>query len=399
MANKTVSLVRKVKTPDGWRRYPVVFAANGKVKPGAVMVGNGERIFSTGHYELRRYVGSKVAYERVVGNATDAMVSLKQAQKVAHAVVFANDAGVKIVEEPGRVSLHETYETFIQATIDRGSLEAADVYRLALDEFFTVIGKTFVDEVTRADITKFNVALKKRGMSKRTVHNRHQSVRAFLFGLGVDVKVVVGKAPKFDKEMPEIYEKEYLAAFFTSLTNAYDTLLFTILLTTGMREREAMHLEWRDISWSRKTMKVESKPKYGHRIKDSEEREMPLTEVVLDLLRFFRSGQPHQSLAFGRRGGAEDRPDGHLLRRLKARAREAKLNCGTCETCVARNECEKCFLHRFRATYATTLLRSGVDLRTVQRLMGHSDLASTMRYLRPAGTAEVQAKVNAIVWH
>ena len=55
-------------------------------------------------------------------------------------------------------------------------------------------------------------------------------------------------------------------------------------------------------------------------------------------------------------------------------------------------------LHKLRRTYATTLLRNGVDLRTVQRFMGHSDMNSTMRYLRPASSKETQAAVNAIKW-
>jgi len=44
-------------------------------------------------------------------------------------------------------------------------------------------------------------------------------------------------------------------------------------------------------------------------------------------------------------------------------------------------------------------LRNGLDLRSVMALSGHSDIESVMRYLRPASTAEVQDKVNAIVWH
>jgi site-specific recombinase XerD len=44
------------------------------------------------------------------------------------------------------------------------------------------------------------------------------------------------------------------------------------------------------------------------------------------------------------------------------------------------------------------LLRNGLDLSTVQRFMGHSDLASTMRYLRPASTAASQDAINAIKW-
>jgi integrase len=65
---------------------------------------------------------------------------------------------------------------------------------------------------------------------------------------------------------------------------------------------------------------------------------------------------------------------------------------------LERNECEGYTLHRFRRTYITTLLRSGIDLRTVQAYAGHKDLASTMRYLRPATGKEAKAKLNAVKW-
>jgi len=51
-------------------------------------------------------------------------------------------------------------------------------------------------------------------------------------------------------------------------------------------------------------------------------------------------------------------------------------------------------LHKFRATFATWHLWAGVDLRTVQSWMGHTDLASTMRYLKPNHSQEVRVKVN-----
>jgi integrase len=40
-------------------------------------------------------------------------------------------------------------------------------------------------------------------------------------------------------------------------------------------------------------------------------------------------------------------------------------------------------LHRFCRTHGTTLFRGGMDIRTVQRLLGHGDLAFTTRYLTP----------------
>jgi integrase len=127
---------------------------------------------------------------------------------------------------------------------------------------------------------------------------------------------------------------------------------------------------------------------------------MPLTKGLVKRLQAYRKKHPDVRLVFGRQGGAIDDPEGHLLRRLKGLAKKAGLNCGECGTCVSSDgdECERWFLHKFRASFITRLLREGMDLRTVMLLSGHADLESVMRYLRPAGEVEVQAKVNAIKW-
>jgi integrase len=41
-------------------------------------------------------------------------------------------------------------------------------------------------------------------------------------------------------------------------------------------------------------------------------------------------------------------------------------------------------LHEWRKTFACRLHRAGVDARTIQHLLGHSDLETTLRYLRTA---------------
>jgi len=57
---------------------------------------------------------------------------------------------------------------------------------------------------------------------------------------------------------------------------------------------------------------------------------------------------------------------------------------------------ERFWLHKFRATFATWSLWAGVDLRTVQQWLGHSDMESTMRYLKPSRSQQVREKVNEI---
>jgi integrase len=394
MANKRVSLVRKCKTPEGWKRYPVVMSANGRVKTDTVLVAGVEATFPVGHYELASYSGSKRVWTKVDGNATDALAALKTAQKTANAVAVADDAGVQRVIDPKRTALRDAHPRFVKAAEARGSNEAAEIYDRTLRDFLAGCKKTYAEELTHDDVLKFHADMRKRGLSDRTVSNRHMNLRAFLLSLGFEAeqlkKIAGGKAPKFEKTMPEIFEKDSLKPFFASLKSDYDRLLFDVLLTTGLREREAMHLEFVDLNHSRKTLQVRSKPRYMHKIKDAEEREMPLTVNLIKQLKDYREKHPNARLVFGKRGGEVDEPNGHLLRRLKALARAAGLNCGICETCVhgkvPGKECERWFLHKFRATYITMLLRSGLDLRTVMKLSGHAE------------GAEVQDRVNSITW-
>jgi integrase len=403
MANRSIYLVRKCKTPDGWKRYPVVMSKNGKVKPNAVRVGDVEKVYETGHYELGSYVGSKRVWTRVKGDGSEALAALDNAEKRANAVAEAEDAGVQVVVDETRVVLKTAATKFSQAALARGSTEAAELYQRTLDDFLVGCSKKYADQMTHDDVLRFHGQMRKAGLSDRTVHNRHMHLRSFMIYLGFtkeQVEKIAGKkAPKFEKTMPKIYEPEDLKPFFNSLDTEYDKLLFDLLLTTGLREREAMHLEWTDISYARKILHVRSKPRYEHKIKDSEEREMPLTAGLIKQLQHYQQSHPNQRLIFGKRGGKDDEPEGHLLRRLKRLARDARLNCGNCEGCAAeREECENWFLHRFRANYITTLLRDGLDLRSVMALSGHSSLESVMRYLRPAGGAEVQKRVNSIKW-
>ena len=78
------------------------------------------------------------------------------------------------------------------------------------------------------------------------------------------------------------------------------------------------------------------------------------------------------------------RPKLDFLDCLKAIAERAKL------------DSDGFWLHKFRATFATRCLWAGVDLRTVQQWLGHSDMESTMRYLKPSRSQQTREKVNEI---
>jgi integrase len=395
MANRTVTIVRICKTENGWRRYPVAFGRNGRIRPGWVVVGSETKHYEQGRYELRLFEGSKLVYVPVGTNAAEALAARERMEHKLTAKASAKAAGMLLPpEDPGRVSLATKAREFIRDAEQRGATVAADVNRLVTTEFLRIVKKTCADEIRREDLFDFHAALRKRGCAERTIANKHARVTSFLRFAGVN-QTILPLPPRYDEALPTIYASEEIADIL-AVADAYMHLVIGIALKCGLREQELMHLEWPDVHRRDRVLRVSSKPRYGFRVKDSEERDVPIPADLLEELERRHKAHLGGTLILGTKNG---NPNSKLLRTLKRLARQAKLNCGECDGCKATSrECQQWTLHKFRRTYCTTLLRSGLDLRTVQAYMGHADLTSTMRYLRPASSAEAQAKINAIRW-
>ena len=151
---------------------------------------------------------------------------------------------------------------------------------------------------------------------------------------------------------------------------------------TGMREQEVMYAYWSDINFAVSTVRVSHKPDRGRTPKAYKEREIPIPSKLAKSLKAWKAKADRNcSLVFPTAGC---RPKLNFLDDLKAVVERAKL------------DLEDFWLHKFRATFATRCLWAGVDLRTVQQWLGHSDMESTMRYLKPSRSQHVRDKVNEI---
>jgi integrase len=119
--------------------------------------------------------------------------------------------------------------------------------------------------------------------------------------------VAVGRLhPMYDKTLPEIFESGDLNPFFASLSDPYHLLVFNLLLKTGLREQEAVYFEWPDISFTKKTLTIHSKPALGFRIKHKEERSVPVPDDLLKKLKNYEMGNPEKSFVIG---NAKNRPE------------------------------------------------------------------------------------------
>ena len=388
-----VSLYLLCKTQEGWKRYPAAIGRNNKVRPGYAQLGAAQKQFEGGKYQLRWVIEGKTFWESVGDDATFARAAQDTKQKTLVAQVAAEDAGAKIVETPGRIDLKKKAKAYVSRQEDRGKAESVLTFNTAIDSFMNSAGVRFADELTEQHITRWYGALRKQGNSPRTIANKHQSVFAFLRWLGIDTKKLAEKRPTFTEKVVEIYSRDEMTVFFGSLTDPYHRMVFEVLLKTGMRMQEAMFMRWTDIDLPQGVIRVKQRDEDGREIKDKEERVVPVPADLLEKLKQWKEQRANTKLVFGTRN---DTPNWKWLDLLKRLVKKAELNCGHCEGCVESDQCERWYLHKFRATYLTNMLRAGIDPRTVMSYSGHSDMETLMRYLSPAELPETQEKVNAI---
>ena len=381
MANREVNLTKRVQTPHGWRYCRVLLSGNGRVKPDVVFVNDKEERHPEGAYYLEWREGSKRVRLSVGKDPADA--SARRLRKEAELNAVNN--GVAVLPENGNNghrSLAAAVTEFLEETKLTKKPKTLAAYTTALNYFQESCPKLNVEDIDRKDLLKFSAYLRdEKEQAPRSVYNKFENVMTFLKSTGIRGLAGKNDWPPYVEEEPEVYEGEDLDTLF-AVCDAQERLWFEFFLMTGMREQEVMYTYWSDINFVHATVRVSHKPDRGWTPKAYKEREIPIpAKLVKELKALKAKSDKTCGLVFPTAGC---RPKLNFLDDLKACAERAKLN-------------KKDFwLHKFRATFATWSLWAGVDLRTVQQWLGHSDMESTMRYLKPSRSQQVREKVNEI---
>ena len=378
--NKEVNLTKRIKTSQGLRFCPVVISPNGRVKPDYVLIGGKEQRHPEGAYYLEWYEGGKRIRQSVGKDAGVASVRRHRQQQI----LGSKAAGIKLVDEgqDAGLSLAVAVASYLEDIRISKKPKTYAAYKTALEYFLESCNKPRVMEIERQDLLRFSAFLRDvKKLQPRTVYNKFENVMSFLKANNIRGLASKNDWPRYVEDEPEIYEREDLDRFFAACEET-ERLWFEFFLMTGMREQEAMHTTWADLNLNRGVVNVRYKREYGFSPKAYKGREIPIPNKLVQALKKWKAkGDPTCPLLFPTTGG---KPKLDFLDTCKAIALRAKLNP------------DNFWLHKFRATFATWALWGGVDLRTVQQWMGHSDMESTMRYLKPNRSQAVREKVNAM---
>jgi integrase/recombinase XerD len=379
--NRQVNLTKRVKTETGLRYCPVVLAANGRIRPNYVFVDGKQEVHPEGAYYLEWRNGLHRVRVSVGKDVAEAAAKRHRKEAELNAV----NSGVTIVSpaaQDGRRSLPTTIADYLAEIKLTKKPKTHSAYSTALEYFQESCPKFCLEDLDRKDLLKFAAFLRDdKEQAQRSCWNKFSNVMTFLKAQGIRGLAGKNDWPRYTEEEPEVYEQEELDRLF-AVCDAEERLWYEFFLMTGEREQEVMYTEWRDINLVGSIVRVTHKPDRGWTPKAYKEREIPIpTRLVKNLKAWKAKANKNCNLLFPTSGC---NPKLNFLDSLKAVAERAEL------------DSENFWLHKFRATFATRCLWAGVDLRTVQQWLGHSDMESTMRYLKPSRSQHVREKVNEI---
>ena len=168
--------------------------------------------------------------------------------------------------------------------------------------------------------------------------------------------------PKTPRRLPAVLSQEEVTRLIDAAANLSHRAMLMTLYSTGVRRAEMVRLKVSDIDSQRMVIHV-------HQGKGSKDRDVPLSPKLLETLReYWRWRKPNNYLFPGNRG-----PDVPLTPKAVWYA---------CRGAAQRAGIQKRVgPHTLRHSYATHLLESGADLRTIQLLLGHADIKHTTVYL------------------
>ncbi len=281
----------------------------------------------------------------------------------------------------------ETQKNMASATISAYTKDLQD-----FENFLESIAKTLADikEITKKDIQLYLAHMHKKEYSKTSVARKLSTLRTF-FNYALrkkDISISPMLAihnPKQPKYHPNIPSKEQVVNILESAPPspkkikpkedsskkelalfARDIALVELLYGSGLRISEALALNVSDFSIEKKSLLILGK--------GNKQRFTPLTNTSIEAIKHWLdlscqlpNATSHTSvkpLFIGTRGS-------RLNRREALRIIE-KLN--------IQPDTPHLTAHSFRHAYATHLLEAGLDLRTVQELLGHARIATTQIY-------------------
>ena len=249
------------------------------------------------------------------------------------------------------------------------SLNSVDAYRRDLMGFIEGITVEEISQINRRDVSLYIRRLKENNYAQTSVIRKIASLRGFFkwayaTGFTTVNPALAIEQPKLAKKLPRVLNISEIEKLLNEKLSLTERLIMELLYSCGFRVSELVNLKLNDIELSAKYIRCFGKGSkerivpIGNTAKQIIEEYLPVRELIL-----IKNNIQSKRLIILKNGREITRQDVYKFIRQQGE----KIN-------------KHISPHTLRHTFATHLIENGADLRIVQELLGHSDVATTQLY-------------------
>ena len=221
------------------------------------------------------------------------------------------------------------------------------------------------EEITEAEYTDYYNMLLKRKSSGSHMKHAVYCVRKYFKIFGLPCPLAANPPIPATRTLPVVLSQREIAELLHACIDLREKALIGILYDTGMRKSEALHLKLCDLDFDRNMVHIRNGK--GHK-----DRYVPFSRNMQKVIVAYQKVYRPQEYVFEKKKGTPFCKD--WVPTVLARAIE--------RTSITKNVC----CHVLRHSYATHLLEFGLDIRHIQKWLGHKRLETTAGYLNIAET-------------
>jgi site-specific recombinase XerD len=220
------------------------------------------------------------------------------------------------------------------------------------------------DQINQERILKYLLYLMEdRKLAWNTCNVVVSGIRFFYTNvLGMDSKTLIIPPRKKEKRLPEILSGEELSRLFTKAGSPKTRMLLMATYSAGLRVSEVVRLKIKDIDSARMTIRIQQS-------KGNRDRYSILSSRLLEELRFYWKIYHPKDWLFPSWDQSKPLSIDSAQKAYYAAKKKAGITKGG-------------GIHTLRHCFATNLLEAGVDPRTIQVLMGHRSIKTTVTYMQ-----------------
>jgi integrase/recombinase XerD len=201
-------------------------------------------------------------------------------------------------------------------------------------------------------------------LSENTLHSRMNALK-FYFEQVLKRENFFWEVPRPKKPilLPKVFNQDDIATIINSVTNKKHKTMLMLSYSAGLRVSEVVSLRTYDIDSGRMTIFIS-------RAKGKKDRMVTLSPVLLVMLRDYALQYKPDKKGYLFEGSVKGTP--YSTRSLHEVIQAAKKKAGIMKPGS---------IHSLRHSFATHLIERGTDVTMIQKLLGHNDLKTTLRYL------------------